>query len=125
MGTVNLFMFIRGKDGKTKELVAAPIDDGTILEGVVRDSVLTFSSERLLPDENWIVSERWVMMPKLALTSAENCLLEVFGTGTAVVICPVRSIRWKGRDLGCGLADGEEVGWMEEVQYGMWRVCEV
>lgn len=118
-------MVIGGKDGETKELVTAPLDDGTILEGVVRDSVLTLARERL-PEGSWTVSERWITMPELVLASAENRLLEVFGTGTAVVICPVRSLQWKGRDLGCGLAEGEEVGgtvkrlwgWIEEAQYG-------
>ncbi|KAH0394152.1 branched-chain-amino-acid aminotransferase, partial [Aureobasidium melanogenum] len=50
VGTMNLFAAIINKDGK-KELMTAPLD-GTILEGVTRDSILELARERLVP-EGW------------------------------------------------------------------------
>ena len=39
VGTMNMFTFWENEDGE-KELVTAPLDDGTILPGVTRDSIL-------------------------------------------------------------------------------------
>jgi branched-chain amino acid aminotransferase len=65
-------------------------------------------------------------MPEVARASEEGRLREVFGTGTAVVISPVKSIGWKGRTITCGLEEGQEAGlvaslmkeWIEGIQYG-------
>jgi branched-chain amino acid aminotransferase len=56
VGTMNMFVAIADKQTGQKELVTAPLD-GTILEGVTRDSVLHLARERLVP-EGWKVSER-------------------------------------------------------------------
>ncbi|KAI6811909.1 branched-chain amino acid transaminase, partial [Hortaea werneckii] len=123
VGTMNLFACLVGRDG-VKELVTAPLD-GTILEGVVRDSILGLAKERLVP-EGWKVSERRFHMRELAEAASEGRLLEVFGSGTAAVVSPVRSIGYQGNLIGCGLPDGVEVGeitkrmkdWIEGIQYG-------
>ncbi len=47
--------FVFEADGK-KELVTAPLD-GTILEGVTRDSIFELCRERL-PSSEWTISER-------------------------------------------------------------------
>ena len=52
---MNCFVAFENDDG-TKELVTAPLD-GTILEGVTRDSILELARERL-PSDEWTVSER-------------------------------------------------------------------
>lgn len=130
VGTMNLFAAVRNKDGQ-KELMTAPLD-GTILEGVTRDSILGLARERLEP-EGWKISERKFTMKELAGAADEGRLLEVFGAGTAAVVSPVRKISWKGRLVQCGLKDNEESGpitaqmkdWMESIQYGdedhLWR----
>lgn len=123
VGTMNLFACIMSKDGQP-ELVTAPLD-GTILAGVVRDSVLALARERLVP-EGWKVSERRFHMRELAEAAKEGRLMEVFGSGTAVIVSPVRSIGYENRTISCGLPDGEEVGpmtrrfkdWIEGIQYG-------
>merc|ERR1712230_84216 len=123
VGTMNLFACLVGRDG-VKELVTAPLD-GTILEGVVRDSILGLAKERLVP-EGWKVSERRFHMRELAEAASEGRLLEVFGSGTAAVVSPVRSIGYQGNLIGCGLPEGVEVGeitkrmkdWIEGIQYG-------
>jgi branched-chain amino acid aminotransferase len=131
VGTMNLFMVIVNKETGRKELVTAPLD-GTILEGVTRDSVLGLARERLVP-QGWVVSERKVRMGELSEAAAEGRLIEVFGSGTAAIVSPVRNICYKGRLLNCGLKENEEAGelasrmrnWIENIQYGeeehAWR----
>lgn len=124
VGTMNLFAAVRNKETGQKELLTAPLD-GTILEGVTRDSVLALARERLEP-EGWAVSERKFTMKQLADASEEGRLIEVFGAGTAAIVSPVRAISWKGKLVDCGLKDGQEAGeialrvknWMEAIQYG-------
>jgi branched-chain amino acid aminotransferase len=123
VGTMNLFAAIKGKDG-TPELVTAPLD-GTILEGVTRGSILELAQERLVP-KGWKVSERKFTMKELAEAADEGRLLEIFGSGTAAVISPVRKISWKNRIVDCGLEDHVEAGpvaqqmleWLEAIMYG-------
>lgn len=124
VGTMNLFIAIKDKETGQKELVTAPLD-GTILEGVTRDSVLGLARERLAP-KGWKISERKITMPDVAEAAEQGRLLEVFGSGTAAVVSPVRKISWKGKLIDCGLKTGEESGeialqmksWIEGIQYG-------
>ncbi|KAI9820474.1 MAG: Mitochondrial branched-chain amino acid (BCAA) aminotransferase [Phylliscum demangeonii] len=124
VGTMNFFAAIRHPHTGQKELVTAPLD-GTILDGVTRDSVLALARQRLQP-EGWLVSERKMTMAELATGADEGRLLEVFGAGTAAVVSPVRAISWRGRMVDCGLSEGQEAGelaarmkaWIEAIQYG-------
>ncbi|KAF2461135.1 aminotransferase [Lineolata rhizophorae] len=125
VGTMNLFAAMRSKDaGGRPELVTAPLD-GTILEGVTRDSILALARERLVP-EGWIVNERKFTMKEVADAADEGRLMEAFGAGTAAVVSPVRKISWRGREVECGLEEGSEAGpvatrmkdWIEGIQYG-------
>jgi branched-chain amino acid aminotransferase len=124
VGTMNLFVAVKNRETGQKELLTAPLD-GTILEGVTRESVLDLARERLVP-KGWKVSERYITMRELAEAEDERRLIEVFGTGTAAIVSPVRKISWRERLIDCGLADGEEAGevalmmkgWIERIQYG-------
>ncbi|MCJ1454738.1 hypothetical protein MMC28_005091 [Mycoblastus sanguinarius] len=124
VGTMNFFAAIRDKETGKKRLMTAPLD-GTILEGVIRDSVLDLARERLVP-EGWEVEEKKFTMGELANAADEGRLIEAFGTGTAGVVSPVRKISWKGRLVDCGLEKGSEAGdvtkrmkdWIEGIQYG-------
>ncbi|WKT46317.1 Branched-chain amino acid aminotransferase II [Fusarium oxysporum f. sp. vasinfectum] len=124
VGTMNMFVALKNKETGQKELVTAPLD-GTILEGVTRDSVLALARERLEP-EGWKISERKYTMKELAEAADEGRLLEAFGAGTAAIVSPVRSISWKGKLVDCGLSELEESGeialkmkeWIEAIQYG-------
>ncbi|KAI5923390.1 branched-chain amino acid aminotransferase [Camillea tinctor] len=124
VGTMNLFVALRDKETGQKELLTAPLD-GTILEGVTRDSILGLAREKLAP-EGWLVSERKITMPELHEASLDGRLIEVFGSGTAAIVSPVRKISWKGKLVDCGLTEHEESGevalrmknWMEGRQYG-------
>ncbi|PGH30907.1 branched-chain amino acid aminotransferase [[Emmonsia] crescens] len=131
VGTMNLFVALKNKETGQKELITAPLD-GTILEGVTRDSVLSLARERLGP-KGWAISERKLTMSEIAQASDEGRMIEVFGSGTAAIVSPVRTISWKGRTVDCGLKANEEAGivalemknWIEGIQYGdeehSWR----
>ncbi|KAL1845264.1 hypothetical protein VTK73DRAFT_777 [Phialemonium thermophilum] len=124
VGTMNFFVALRDRETGQRELVTAPLD-GTILEGVTRDSVLALARERLVP-QGWRVSERKYTMAELDEAAREGRLLEAFGSGTAAIVSPVRAISWRGKLINCGLKENEESGevatkmkdWIEARQYG-------
>jgi branched-chain amino acid aminotransferase len=124
VGTMNLFIAIKNKETGKNELITAPLD-GTILEGVTRDSVLALARERLAP-KGWEISERKIRMADVAQAAEEGRLIEVFGAGTAAIVSPVRSISYRGKLVDCGLKKDEEAGeialqmknWIEGIQYG-------
>ncbi|KAI9698847.1 MAG: branched-chain-amino-acid transaminase bat2 [Bogoriella megaspora] len=124
VGTMNLFCAMKNKETGKKELLTAPLD-GTILEGVTRDSVLGLARERLV-SEDWDIVERRFTMQEMADASNEGRLLEVFGAGTAAIVSPIRNVSWRGQLVDCGLKEGEEAGpvakrmkaWIEGIQYG-------
>ena len=124
VGTMNFFAAIRERGSGRPQLWTAPLD-GTILEGVTRDSILDLARERLVP-VGWDVREERFTMGAVAEAAAEGRLMEAFGAGTAAVVSPVRKISWRGVDVDCGLPEGEEAGevakmmkgWIEGIQYG-------
>lgn len=124
VGTMNLFTAMKDKKTGQKELITAPLD-GTILPGITRNSVLDLAREKLEP-EGWKVSERKYTMPEIAEAASDGRLLEVFGSGTAAVVAPVREISWRDQIVDCGLKPGQEageiaqkmLGWIEGRQYG-------
>ena len=84
VGAMNIFFKIGGK-------VVTPPLGGSILPGVVRDSVLTLLNDWGLP-----VEERRIAIDEVVAAFRSGELEEVFGAGTAAVICPVASIGFKG-----------------------------
>ncbi|KAI9673535.1 MAG: Mitochondrial branched-chain amino acid (BCAA) aminotransferase [Trizodia sp. TS-e1964] len=124
VGTMNFFVAITNATTGQKELLTAPLD-GTILEGVTRDSILALAREKLVP-QGWKVDERKFTMKEMAAAADEGRLLEAFGAGTAAVVSPVRTISWHGRLIDCGLPVDKEAGpvaeqmktWIEGRQYG-------
>ncbi|CCE61693.1 hypothetical protein TPHA_0B00210 [Tetrapisispora phaffii CBS 4417] len=124
VGTMNVFFaFKNSKTGK-KELVTAPLD-GTILEGVTRDSVLTLARENLNPNE-WEINERYYSIHEVAERAAKGELIEAFGSGTAAVVSPIKEIGWKDSLINVPLLPGEQSGaltkqvasWIADIQYG-------
>ena len=121
---MNLFTAWKDKETGQPTLVTAPLD-GTILEGVTRDSILALARERLAP-QGWSIEERKYTMQEISDAADEGRILEIFGAGTAAVVSPVRRISWKGRLLNCGLPEDQEAGpiaqqmkdWIEGIQRG-------
>lgn len=124
VGTMNVFFAFKDSATGKKELVTAPLD-GTILEGVTRDSVLTLAREKLDPKE-WTVSERYYTITEVAERAAKGELVEAFGSGTAAVVSPIKEIGWQGKDIQVPLLPGEQSGaltkqvasWIADIQYG-------
>jgi len=90
VGTMNIFFKF------ADELATAPLA-GTILPGITRDSILTITRQMSLE-----VNERPVAIDEVVAKAKSGELEEVFGTGTAAVVSPVGSLRYKGEDLTIG-----------------------
>lgn len=122
VGTMNLFIVLKTENGGKRdhcedarelsasppsglELVTPPLN-GTILPGVTRDSILTLARDHVggklnvegLP-KDLKVSEREINMAEIEQAAQKGQLVEMFGTGTAVVVAPVDRIGYMGRDI--------------------------
>ncbi|XP_056409884.1 branched-chain-amino-acid aminotransferase, cytosolic [Hyla sarda] len=93
VGTMNLFLFWTNEDGEL-ELATPPLD-GIILPGVTRRSILDLARKW----GEFKVSERYLTMADLEKALQEGRVGEMFGAGTACVVCPVGSILYKNEKL--------------------------
>jgi branched-chain amino acid aminotransferase len=84
IGTMNV-MFILGNKAVTPDLEA-----GTILNGVTRNTVIT-----LLKDMGLAIEERPISIDELMDAYKAGELKEVFGTGTAATVSPIKELRYK------------------------------
>jgi branched-chain amino acid aminotransferase len=122
VGSMNLLGIWINKQGE-KELITAGLEDGLILEGVTRDSVLALARQE--PDLK-VTEARWTI-GELIEAIQEKRLLEIFGTGTAAVVSPVDRIlfedKWydvptTGGD-GAGYYAGKFLNILQDIQYGV------
>ena len=88
VGAMNI-MFVIGD-----ELVTPPLDTGTILRGVTRETVL-----ELAEDFGLKITERPITIEDVFVSFKEGQLREVFGTGTAAVISPVGQLHYNGETI--------------------------
>ncbi|EEQ98861.1 conserved hypothetical protein, partial [Perkinsus marinus ATCC 50983] len=95
VGTMNLFLVFRTPDGIE---VTTPSLSDVILPGITRDSALQVLTSNNAPP-GIKVSERDVTMNEVIEAFETGNLLEVFGTGTAAIVCPVDLIHYKGKDI--------------------------
>jgi branched-chain amino acid aminotransferase len=84
IGTMNV-MFIIGKKAITPDLEA-----GTILNGVTRATIIT-----LLKDMGLTVEERPLSIDEIIEAYNSGETLEVFGTGTAATVSPIKELRYQ------------------------------
>jgi len=84
IGTMNLVVIIRDK------AISPDLKSGTILDGVTRNSVLT-----LLKEAGFTVEERPISIDEVIDAYKSGTLREVFGTGTAATISPIKELRYK------------------------------
>lgn len=91
VGTSNIFFFWINENGE-KELVTPYLDEGTILPGVMRDSILELTREF----KEFKVTERRLSINEVIKASKEGRILEAFGSGTAVVVCPIEEFTIDG-----------------------------
>lgn len=83
-GTMNLFFQIG-------DSLVTPVAEGTILEGITRDSVLKLAKEL-----NLKVEVRKVSIEEVFEAYNKGKLFDAFGTGTAATIAPIQTITYKG-----------------------------
>ena len=83
VGAMNIFFKIDGK-------VVTPALSGSILPGITRNSVIT-----LCKDWGLEVEERKISVDELIEAQKSGKLEECFGSGTAAVISPVGTLRYK------------------------------
>jgi branched-chain amino acid aminotransferase len=84
IGTMNVF-FIIGNTAITPDL-----EQGTILDGVTRQSTIT-----LLKEMGFTVEERALSIEAIIDAYKAGLLYEVFGTGTAATITMIKELRYK------------------------------
>jgi branched-chain amino acid aminotransferase len=99
---MNVFFLVEPEGGGVPTLVTPSLEDGTILPGVTRQSVLELARSR-----EWqlggtdsapralCVEERPIALWELRELASSGRLLECFGTGTAVVCQPVEVVAFR------------------------------
>jgi branched-chain amino acid aminotransferase len=87
VGSMNIFFKINGE-------VITPALNGSILEGVTRNSVI-----QLLRHWNIPVVERKISIHEVQQAYHDGLLEEAFGTGTAAVISPIGEFFWQNERL--------------------------
>ncbi len=87
-GVMNVFFVIDGV------AVTPSLEDGTILPGITRDSVI-----RLLADFGVPCEERRVTVDELLERAAAGTLSEAFGVGTAAIVAPIHRLGLDGTDV--------------------------
>lgn len=85
VGMMNVFFVI------DNVAVTPSLEEGTILEGVTRASVI-----QGLKDMGIKVEERKISIDEVVAAYKAGGVKEVFGTGTAAVIAPIRELNFKG-----------------------------
>jgi branched-chain amino acid aminotransferase len=78
---MNIMFMVDGK-------LITPALNSAILEGITRDSVLTIARDKGIE-----VEEKRIAVDELEIYLSEGRVTEVFGTGTAAVVAPVKLIR--------------------------------
>jgi len=84
VGTMNVFFIFGNK------VVTPSLEEGTILAGVTRDSAIT-----VLQEMGLTVEERKINIDEVIEGYKNGTLSELFGTGTAATISPIKELRYK------------------------------
>lgn len=87
VGSMNVFFKVNGE-------VWTPVLNGSILEGITRDSTIQLLKSWGIP-----VVEKRIAMEDLFQAYNDGVLEEAFGTGTAAVISPVGEMSWNGHKM--------------------------
>lgn len=122
VGTMNIFVYFINEKGE-KELVTPPIGQGLILPGVTRLSLLELAQSW----NQFKVTERPITMSEVKRLLKEKRLLEMFGAGTACVVCPVGKIHYLNEDLVIPTLDHSDpltlkfYNALMDIQYGRVR----
>jgi len=91
---MNFFMFWVNEKGE-KELVTPPLSAGLILPGITRLSLMELARQW----GEFNVVERPIFMKDIIKALNDKRLLELFGSGTACVVCPIERILYENKQL--------------------------
>jgi len=101
-GSMNFFLFWINKNGE-KELITPSLDDGIILPGIIRQSVLDLTRKW----NKFKVTEANFTIDELVKAIDEKRVFEAFGTGTAAIICPLKAIEYKNKLYDIPVGNGQ------------------
>ncbi|MBL0357220.1 MAG: branched-chain amino acid aminotransferase [Chitinophagaceae bacterium] len=87
-GTMNAFFIIGDK------VITPGLEEGTILAGVTRDSVIT-----VLKEMGFEVEERPLSIDEIIEAHKAGQLKEIFGTGTAATIALIKELKYKDYEM--------------------------
>ncbi|HSE54934.1 MAG TPA: branched-chain amino acid aminotransferase [Nocardioidaceae bacterium] len=97
--------------------IVTPELSGTILEGITRSSII-----ELCRQQGWKVEERKVSVDEWREGVSSGRITEVFACGTAAVVTPVGSLKWRGGEVGTGDETGPVTKQVRQalvdIQYG-------
>ncbi len=123
VGMMNVFFVI------DNVAVTPSLEEGTILEGVTRASVI-----QGLKDMGTRVEERKISIDEVVQAYKAGKIAEVFGTGTAAVIAPIKELNYKGYvmnfDVDNYKISGSVKKWLNDIREGriedkynwMWKI---
>jgi branched-chain amino acid aminotransferase len=94
VGTMNVF-FVFGNN-----VVTPSLEEGTILEGVTRDSVI-----QVLREQGYNVEERKINIDEVVEDHRSGKLTEIFGSGTAATISLIKELRYKDYTMHLDVSD--------------------
>ncbi|MDC3415219.1 branched-chain amino acid aminotransferase [Aquibacillus sp. 3ASR75-11] len=111
VGSMNVFFKINGE-------IVTPSLNGSILEGVTRNSVI-----KLLKHWGYTVNERKIAFEEIYNAHKDGQLEEAFGAGTAAVISPIGEFSWNEHKLVINNGETGEVSkklydTLTGIQYG-------
>lgn len=98
IGTMNIFVIIDGV------IITPALDQGTILDGVTRDSLI-----HIAEDEGYVVQERDISVDELIHAFHEGKLEDMFGAGTAAVLSHIGEFHYKGENYELPPIEGREI----------------
>lgn len=102
-----------------RELRTPPLN-GLILPGITRDSILTLVQQW----GEFKITEGSITMAEVCKMIKEDRLLEMFGAGTACIVCPINRINYMGTDLHIPTLEHEKPLFarvkdtLSDIQYG-------
>ena len=98
IGTMNIFVVIDGV------LITPALDQGTILHGITRDSIL-----KLANNEGYVVQERDISIEEVIHAYHDGKLEDMFGTGTAAVVSHIGEFHYKGENYELPAVESRDI----------------
>ncbi|KXS94337.1 hypothetical protein AC578_4408 [Pseudocercospora eumusae] len=119
-GACNFFTVIQPKHSGSAQLLTAPLEDGVVLPGVTRASVLDIVNE-LFANELEVV-ERNFSIHELIDAVNNARMVECFVCGTAFFITPVAEINYKGQSINVLPSKKAPCSLVARLRARLWKI---